>query len=276
MSYSFTRITCCGTIINLISRLVIIWLPILVTCQDLSSQRSLRYVEYDQTFQFVEGIYCSYDEFLNNNPSIRNDFLIISKKSKDFLHSLDPQKIMQYFPFHNEKICYVNEVGDSTSLLLNEIWGFSDSEDIYFFKKSRIYRLKQIDVICEAELWDKKYFFRARTPGDDANFADKTWNLGKIVGGNSNVYENSPNPGKFNFLNPRLNGWYFDLRADSLFSNNQFCDQIENIIIEDSLIFNQYQNDPVKYKLKIYKSYRYYLLYCDKHPVIFPIPNSNE
>lgn len=268
MSYSFTDISCCGIFINLFSKFVIICLPFIVTSQDLSDRKPIHYVEYDKTFQFEKGIYCSFDEFQNNNPTIRNDFSIMKKESIEFFLSLESKELIQYYPFQNEKISFVNKVGDTVTFFLKSIWGFSDSEDVYFFKNKKIFKLKQIDVLSEVELWDKKYFFMSK-PSSNSEI-DRSWDYNMTGSRYTSNFEQAT----FDILGPRLNGYFLNLKSDSLFTKSQFCDQVENIIVEDSVIFHQYQNDQIKYKKEIYKAYRYYLLYCEKHPVYFPDSNN--
>lgn len=245
--------------------------PIFI-CPQLPAQIIAEYVESDINFKLTRGIYLTYDEFIENNPSIQNDFYILDKEKNIHFPELDPIKFMEHYPFRNRGILYIDDNKDTITVLLKDIWGFSDGENVFFFKDYHMYRIKKIEIISEVEEWDKKYFFRARTPSDGENLAIKSWDAGKIFENPfPGVYENSPNPKKFNFLELKLSRWFLDLRTGNLFLHTKFCDQIENIIKDDDELFNQYKSDSIKYKREMYKAYRYYLKYCENNPVYFPV-----
>lgn len=230
------------------------------------------YVEYDINFKFVKGIYLTFDEFRNNNPSIQNDFYLIDKNTVTYFSELNSIKFMENYPFRQRKVSYSHLNNDSILLPLEDIWGFTDSEFVYFFKGYKIYRVNRVGIISEVEEWDKKYFFKSKTAKDTYLF-ENFWETGNIVEKSPTVYENASDPCKFSIFGTKLSTWYLNLKTGNLFLHSKFSEEIENTIQEDEDIYNQYLNDSIKYQRKIYKSYRYYLLFSKKYPVYFPQSN---
>jgi hypothetical protein len=96
-------------------------------------------VKYTSEFNFVEGIYFSFDDFKRNEPSIKGDAIISTKSTYRLLY--DSYDKADY-------IAYYDVLGNKQKLKRNEVWGYCINGVIYVLYGRNFYRISKIGSIC--------------------------------------------------------------------------------------------------------------------------------
>jgi len=74
-------------------------------------------IQYDKTFRFSEGIYMTFDEFKNNEPSIKEYKVVRGSQFSD-------QISLEYD-------CYDSTKNRMTKCLVKDCWGYSQNNSVY-------------------------------------------------------------------------------------------------------------------------------------------------
>ena len=108
-------------------------MAILATAALLHAGRLFSQVDsvlYTPDFEFVEGIYMSYEEFRDNDPSIREEAIITDKYNwEDQFKLVDPDAWEKLFS--QVEISYYGPDGNIVELKPRKVWGYSTGKHIY-------------------------------------------------------------------------------------------------------------------------------------------------
>jgi len=122
---------------------------------------SQEYIQYHFDFKFNEGVYMSYDEFKQNNPSI-SSYKIIYKDPLINTHIADNSTI--------KRIIIWNDAGSKIELKPSEVWGVSRKSRVYIIHDRKFCKLLQIGLMTYFE-WSYKqsnydlYYYRGIPSG---------------------------------------------------------------------------------------------------------------
>jgi hypothetical protein len=189
--------------------------------------------EYKFGFDFVEGIYLSYEEFVNNSPSIKMSNVILIKPL--------PREL-EFINKRIRSIIYLDENGKTQNISAKTIWGLCIKNEIYIQINDELNKLIKIGSIC--------YFIEDRTPES----YQRTYSAYGNVGGESSL------------LRDRIH--VFDIDSGTILSFKQ--NNFEKLIVDDSSLYNEFNSlgdDATKSKYL----FRYLELYNERNPVYFPI-----
>lgn len=95
-------------------------------------------IQYTTSFNFADGIYKSYKEFKENDPSIKEKAVISENPEAQFL-------IGNFATM--EKISYYDSKGISQRLSRTEVWGYSSNGAIYVMLNNNFHRIHKIGRI---------------------------------------------------------------------------------------------------------------------------------
>ena len=79
-------------------------------------------VMYSDDFEFTEGIYMTFEEFKNNDPSIRKKAIITDSPT---------DQILIGDLWNHEKIAYYGPNGEFCELKRRKVWGYSSGRNVY-------------------------------------------------------------------------------------------------------------------------------------------------
>lgn len=239
-------------------------------------------MENDPTL-IKEGIYLSFDDFKHNTPSITN-FSIIDKKRKinEHFDLFELSRFMELvFLKKHLYICYFSGRNDTIVTDISKIWGFSDGRNIFIKAYNGFYRICNIEIFCRLEYWEKKRFFYTRQYSD---YDIQKYERSHIP----QTQEIEPNYKNNSILDPNLlidililalqgkpsssiEGHFLNYQTGKVHLRNEFTEQVLELIKSDSELYLEFENDPIRFKNKKIKAYKYFLLYKDRHPVIYPV-----
>lgn len=114
----------------------IVLLFAVIGCKNLFAQQDS--VKYTQGFKFHDGIYKTFEDFKNNNPSIKERAVISENPEAQFL--LGNFATM-------EKISFYDSNGISHKLKRTEVWGYCSNGAIYVMLNNNFHRIFKIGRI---------------------------------------------------------------------------------------------------------------------------------
>lgn len=196
-------------------------------------------VHYAIGFDFVEGIYQTFDEFKYNNPSIKMSNVTSIKPYPKGLEFIN-KKI--------KSIEYLDQKGMIKEINAKNIWGLSMRNKIYIRINNKLHMLVKIGTIC--------YFIEDKTnPFPHLNKYNATGrNKPGYVGGDD---------------------IYFNIKRSYIFSMDSgkvlsfTADNFEDVIVNDFSLYDEFNqlgdtNDKSKFL------FPYIDLYNDRNPIYFP------
>lgn len=95
-------------------------------------------VKYSPDFEFVEGIYLTFEEFKNNDPSIKQEAVIRDTPTDQLLFG---------DLFNHEKITYFGPGGEVVKLKKKTVWGYSSGKNVFIRKGMYFNRIFKIGYI---------------------------------------------------------------------------------------------------------------------------------
>jgi hypothetical protein len=139
-------------------RIIIISLFILLSDKTLFSQNNR--IQYSKDFQFTDGIYKAYEEFKNNDPSIREDALI----------SENPNTRLLIGNFAKvDRIAYRDKDGSIKKLSRMEVWGYCSKGTVYVMLGNNFHRIAIIGSIMHFTESFNKLFYDPKVPISTVN-----------------------------------------------------------------------------------------------------------
>jgi len=111
---------------------LIVWFFILSPYYLFSQTDSKSLVDMEVVNKLSKGIYLSFDEFKNNNPSITGEFDVTNENPNYILY---PEENNKYF------ISYYDHLGGKVDTNLEGIWGFNDGFGIYIIHNNKPYKI---------------------------------------------------------------------------------------------------------------------------------------
>lgn len=95
-------------------------------------------IKYSWDFEFVDGIYTSFEEFKENKPLIKEEAIVMD----------NPEIKFQVSSFAEDgKINYYDSTGNTQKLKRSEVWGFCSNNTIYVLYNYEYYRIVRIGSI---------------------------------------------------------------------------------------------------------------------------------
>jgi hypothetical protein len=105
-------------------------------CHILSAQESLK--QYEFGFDFVEGIYLTFEEFKNNDPAIKENKVVAIYQPTDQI---------KYIDYSKKKIKYTDPEREVRKIHIKDIWGVCNNDIIYIELGNRLHKLVKIGAI---------------------------------------------------------------------------------------------------------------------------------
>lgn len=103
------------------------------------SDTTIQKVKYTHEFKFDDGLYLTYNHFINNTP-VEIKYIITESNASDF-----------YFFNHlveNEEIAYVDKFGLRQIVKTEDIWGFCRQGDVFIQIEGEFHRIPVIGSLC--------------------------------------------------------------------------------------------------------------------------------
>ena len=96
-------------------------------------------VEYSKEFEFKEGIYPTYKNFLYNNPIPKSKIITeLNRDDIDFMPQLTSQKIIKY----------QDSAGVEQSIKPEKLWGYSKNNGVFIYFSGDFNRIAVIGSLC--------------------------------------------------------------------------------------------------------------------------------
>lgn len=119
-------------------------------------------IKYSFGFKFTDGIYLTFEEFKNNDPSIKEKVIISDNPQTQFL-------IGNFLKVEN--ISYYDPSGNVQQLNRKEVWGFCSNGSVYIMFKDNFHRVFKIGSIMHFVEEHNRFFYDRSNP--NSNFTRK-------------------------------------------------------------------------------------------------------
>lgn len=237
----------------------------------LNNESSVK-VPHSNGFRFQKGIYLNFQEFINNSPSI-DQYQILDKKYKLLISPKTfyiPQFASYYSKTKKRYIRYLNKSDIYDTLLIQEIWGFSDGVNVFKKYQNEFYLLS-VNHICMMQFWEHAKlveldFYSKGYSGE--SFSDLIPDLGE---GKYDFVELSfqindlINKVKYN----SKNNLAMNINNGEVFEISDYINQMKIIIMSDNELYNEMLNDNREDKNQVLVEY--FHKYTIRNPILFPV-----
>jgi hypothetical protein len=211
----------------------------LIICQLLGAQTdSSKLVKYSPEFKFKEGIYLNFDQVKTNSPLPKSRIIT----STDYNDPEFFDKILT-----KSEIFYYDHLGNSTGLVIKNIWGYSRNGFIYVKRDDGFYRITLIGAIC--------HFIANQTVYNNYNSPYYY-----------NYYYDPYRTGPSNSTSTEMRQYLLDFNTGRILDYND--DSLEALLMQDTQLHDEYASLSKKKRKQM--KFIYIRKFNEKNPLYFP------
>lgn len=210
-----------------------LFFSVILFCSFLGNAQT-QLVAYSKNFEFKEGIYIDFRDFLENKPVPKSKIVSdMNHDDFDFMHQLTSQK----------SIDYIDASGIRQTVETNKLFGYSKNNGVYIYHSNDFYRISLIGTLCHYTATVIVY-----SPGMGMGFG---------YGG----------MGTTSTVTQELRQYVFDTRVGRVVDFT--VDNIEHILESDPELYKEFMT--LKKRKKRNSIFLYLRKYNQLHPLYFPV-----
>lgn len=201
----------------------------------LLSKAQTSVVEYSKDFEFTEGIYLEFKNFIRNQPVPKSKIITdLNRDDIDFMHQLTSQKVIKY----------VDSAGNEQSTAPEKLWGYSKNNGIFIYYENNFCRISLIGTLCHFTATITRY-------GSGMGYGFGFGGIGMGTG---------------TTVSQELRQFMIDTYSGSIYDFT--VENLELILQTDPVLLLEYK--ALKKKEKRESTFLYLRKYNQRHPLYFP------
>lgn len=195
-------------------------------------------VEYTKDFEFKEGIYLEFKNFIQNKPVLKSNLITdLNRDDIDFMHQLTSQKTIKY----------IDSAGVEQSVVPEKLWGYSKNNGVFIYYAQDFYRLSLIGTMCHFTASITQY-----VSGTGVGFGVGFGGMGM---------------GSRTMVTKELKQFVLHTKTETIFDFT--TENIEYLLQEDPELLSEFK--ALKKKEKRESTFLYLRKYNQRHPLYFPV-----